>query len=209
MPEIKVQQRSPEWYQACCGSLGSSSIADVIATTKTGWGASRKNVMARLTVERLTNQRTDSAFTNTSIEWGVEQEPNAREAYEFLTGNTVVETGLYTHPHIAHSHASPDGLIGDDGLIELKCPNTATHIETLLSEAIPAKYITQMTWQMACTGRQWVDYVSFDPRVPPKMQLFIKRVRRDDKAIAELEKQVQEFLQELEHQLSKIRMKFP
>lgn len=193
----EIVQGSPEWLAARAGSLGASQVADAIAKTKTGWGASRANIRARIVAERLTGQPMET-FTNAAMVWGTEQEDNARTAYSFLHGHTVTQMGIALHPIIKGTHASPDGLIGDDGLVEIKAPQTATHIETLKNQTIPARYVTQMDWQMACTGRRWCDFVSFDPRLPEEMQLFVKRHHRDDARIAELESLVTEFLAEVD-----------
>jgi putative phage-type endonuclease len=151
--------------------------------------------MAQLVVEQITGTRQES-FTNSAMQWGTDQEPFASGAYQAATGNMVDEIGFVNHPTIAMAGASPDGLIGDDGCIEIKCPNTATMIETLLTETVPQKYFTQMQMQMACTGRAWCDYVVFDPRMPAKAQLFIKRVPRDDVFIADMEAEIIKFLAE-------------
>jgi hypothetical protein len=132
------------------------------------------------------------------MEWGTDNEAEARLAYEFRTDATVDQVGFILHPRIEMSGASPDGLVGADGLVEIKCPNTATHIETLLTGAIPGKYETQMLWQMACTDRAWCDFASFDPRLPEEMRLFVKRFARDDARIAEMEEAVREFLFDLD-----------
>lgn len=190
-------QGSNEWRAARVGSVGASQIADVIAKTKSGWGASRANLLAQLTVERLTGLPTEG-FTSPAMAWGTEQEPEARIAYEFRTNAIVSELGLVRHPTIIGAHASPDGLVGDDGLLEIKCPQSATHIDTLLTGSIPGKYETQMLWQMACTGREWCDFASYDPRMPVEMQLFVKRFTRDAERIAELEAEVRAFLTELD-----------
>jgi putative phage-type endonuclease len=190
------EQRTAEWFQARLGKVTASRVADVIAKTKTGYSASRENYMAQLVVERLTNTQAES-FTNAAMQWGTDQEPFARAAYELKMGVMVDETGLVDHPIIPMAGASPDGLIGEDGLVEIKCPNTATHIDTLLTQTVPAKYITQMQFQMACTGRQWCDFVSFDPRMPQKAQIFIKRVLRDDSFIKEIESEIKKFLAEV------------
>jgi predicted phage-related endonuclease len=116
----------------------------------------------------------------------------------------VDEVAMITHPTIEAAGASPDGLVGDYGQLEIKCPNTATHIDTLLTQTVPGKYITQMQWQMACTGRKWTDFVSFDPRLPTELQLFVKRVDRDDDFIANLEKEVVLFLTELDGKIKKL-----
>lgn len=190
------EQRTAEWFQARLGKVTASRVADVIAKTKTGYSASRENYMAQLVVERLTNTPAES-FTNAAMQWGTDQEPFARAAYELKMGVMVDETGLVDHPTIPMAGASPDGLVGEDGLVEIKCPNTATHIDTLLTQTVPAKYITQMQFQMACTGRQWCDFVSFDPRMPQKAQIFIKRVLRDDSFIKEIESEIKKFLAEV------------
>jgi putative phage-type endonuclease len=200
-------QGSPEWRAARCGSLGASSVHEALARTKSGWGASRANVLARLLTERLTGIPQD-AYTNAAMQHGIDTEPEARAAYQFEVGVLVKQVGLIKHPAIAGTHASPDGLVGDDGLLEVKCPNTATHLDRLLGEPIPAKYFTQMQWQMACTGRKWCDYVSFDPRLPENMRLHIERVRRHDVHIAELEAQVREFLAELDAKLAALTSRY-
>ncbi len=200
----EIVQRSEAWYSARCGSLGASQVADAIAKTKTGWGASRANIMATLIAERLTGRPADT-YQSPAMRWGTDVEPQARAMYELETGLTVVECGLYRHPRIAGTHASPDGLVVDDGLIEIKCPNTATHIDTILTETIDGRYITQMQWQMAVTGRVWCDFCSFDPRMPEDLQIWIKRVPRDDFVIAELEEIVAGFLRELAHKEQRLR----
>ncbi len=202
-----MEQGSIEWLAARAGSLGASQVADAIARTKTGWGASRANVMATLITERLTGKPAET-FTNAAMAWGTQTEPDARAAYEFMRDVDVELVGIVKHPTIAGTHASPDGLVGDRGLIEIKCPQSSTHIETLLTGAIPGKYMTQMQWQMCVTGRDWCDHISFDPRLPTSMQLWIKRVERDPKTISELEEQVQEFLHELDAKVKALRDKY-
>lgn len=194
---IDLVQGTDEWLAIRLGRVTASRVADVIARTKTGPSASRANYMAELVAERLTGARGET-FTNASMAWGTDNEAEARLAYEFRTDATVDQVGFIPHPSIEMSGASPDGLVGADGLVEIKCPNTATHIETLLTGVIPGKYETQMLWQMACTGRAWCDFASFDPRLPEEMRLFVKRFDRDDKRIAEMEEHVREFLFDLD-----------
>lgn len=196
-------QRTEEWFAARCGKVTASRVADIIARTKTGYSASRDNYMAQLVVEKLTNSVAES-YTNAAMQWGTDQEPFARAAYELLCGVSVDEVGFIPHPTIKSAGASPDGLVGDDGLVEIKCPNTATMIETLLEESVPAKYITQMQFQMACTGRAWCDYVVFDPRMPTKAQLFVKRIMRDNVFIAEIESEILRFLDEVATKVNKL-----
>lgn len=191
-----IVQGSPEWVALRVGKATASRIADVVAKTKTGWGASRANYMAELVAERLTGTAAES-YTNAAMAWGTEKEPDALAAYEFLVDTEIERVAFVPHPTIPMSGASPDGLVGTSGLVEVKCPNTATHIETLLGQNVPGKYVTQIMWQLACTGRQWCDFVSFDPRLPDSMRLFVRRVWRDDAAIAGLEADVSVFLAEL------------
>lgn len=200
-------QRTDEWFSARLGKLTASRIADVCARTKTGWGASRKNYMAELVAERLTGARAEG-FTNAAMQWGTDMEPEARIAYEFYRDATVSEVGFVPHPSIAETGASPDGLVGDDGLLEIKCPNTATHIDTLRGGSLPEKYFLQIQWQLACTGRDWCDFVSYDPRLPESMRLFVDRVKRDDAAISAIEKDVSEFLTELREIVRDLRSKY-
>ena len=200
---IEVVQGSEAWFAARLGNVTASRVADVIAKTKSGYSASRDNYMAQLICERMTNTVAES-FSSAAMQWGTETEPLARAAYESYADVLVDQVGYVPHPVINRAGASPDGLVGADGLLEIKCPNTATHIETLLSEKVPSKYITQMQWQMACTGRLWCDFVSFDPRLPDGLQLFVKRVERDAEYIAMLEKEVALFLEELDTKIFKL-----
>lgn len=202
------QQRSSEWFAARLGKVTASRVADVIAKTKTGYGASRENYMAQLICERLTGKPTEG-FSNAAMEWGTQTEPQARAAYSAKTGELVEEVGFVCHPVIEQAGASPDGIVGDglfvgDGLIEIKCPNTATHLEYVLAGKPPEKYVTQMMWQMAVTGAPWCDFVSYDPRLPEHLQMLIVRVPRDDNRIAELEAEVRKFLGELEDKLKQL-----
>lgn len=202
-----IEQRSDAWIKIRLGKVTASRIADVCARTKSGWGASRKNYMAELVAERLTGQRPEG-FTSTAMQWGVDMEPEARRAYEFYRDQTVAEVGFVPHPSIGETGASPDGLVGDDGLMEIKCPNTATHLETLLGASMPEKYFLQIQWQLACTGRQWCDFASYDPRLPESMRLFVDRVERQDGAIAAIEKDVIGFLSELRDTVDRLRAKY-
>lgn len=199
-----MQQRSSEWHAARLGKLTASRVADATAKTKTGWGASRANLMADLVVERLTGQPAER-FVNAAMQHGTDTEPEARAAYEFELGVTVEEVGFLDHPSIDMAGASPDGLVGDEGLVEIKCPQSAAHIEALLSKSVPEKYIKQMQWQMACTGRKWCDFATYDPRMPQELQLWVFRVLRNDKMIEELEKEARAFLALLDEQVTALR----
>lgn len=196
-----LEQRTDAWYQARIGKVTASRISKLNA--KPAKGKALNALELELLTERITGQAVDN-FTSPAMQWGIDTEPLARQAYELQYFCTVMEIGLIDHPTIAMSGASPDGLVGDDGLIEIKCPNTATHISTLVSDEVPYEYIHQMQWQMACTGRKWCDFVSFDPRLTDK-PLFIKRVYRDDKQIAELEQLVIDWNDKCEKLISEIK----
>jgi len=198
-----MEQRSTEWFAARCGKVTASRVADIIAKTKTGASASRENYLAQLVCERMTGKPAES-YSNAAMVWGTETEPFARAAYEGIKDVLVEEMGFAVHPSIEGAGASPDGLVGLFGLVEIKCPNTATHIQTLLDQKVPEKYNTQMQWQMACTNRQWCDFVSFDPRMADGLQLFIKRVEYDPIYVAQLEKEVIFFLMEVEEKINKL-----
>ena len=201
--ETEIIQGSNDWFQIRMGKVTASRVADVIAKTKTGYSTSRDNYMAQLVVERLTFTKQES-YTNAAMQWGTDTEPFARAAYEAAQGVMVEEVGFVRHPTIEWAGASPDGLVADDGCIEIKCPNTLTMIETLLSQKVPGKYFTQMQFQLACTKRKWCDYVVFDPRMPAKAQLFVKRVDRDDTYIAEIEAEIVKFLAEVQSQVNQL-----
>ena len=199
-----MDQRTDEWFESRLGKATASRIADIIAKTKTGPSASRENYAVQLVLERITQTKGES-YSNAAMQWGTETEPLARQAYELKRGLFVDEVGFIDHPTIANSGASPDGLVGTDGLVEIKCPNSATHMETLVTRKIPQKYIPQMTWQMACTGRNWCDFVSFDPRFPEHLQIFIERIEYDPTYVRMLELEVTQFLDEVEKKVEILR----
>ena len=201
---LDIPQGSPEWHAVRCGCVTASHIADMMARTKSGWGASRATYEAELVAERLTGIPAEH-YTNAAMQWGTDHEPQARAIYAFLAGVEVTEAGFVRHPTIRYAGCSPDGLVGTDGLVEFKCPSTATHIATLRSGAVPDRYLKQMQFQMACTGRAWCDFVSFDPRMPTDLQMFTRRVPRDAEAIAEIEREVVAFLDGVENIISELR----
>ena len=198
-----MEQRTDEWFNARLGKVTASRVTDVVARTKTGYAASRENYMAQLIVERMTGQA-EKSFTNSAMQWGTDTEPLARAAYEAERQVMVDEEGFVEHPEIANAGASPDGLVGKDGLVEIKCPNTATHIDTILSQTVPKKYLDQMMWQMICTGREWCDFVSYDPRMPEHLQLFIKRIPFDAEYANTLNTEVSKFLEEVDSTIDKL-----
>lgn len=193
-----------EWWAARLGKVTASRIADATARIKNGWGASRANYMAELIAERLTGTQAEN-YTNAAMQWGIDHEAEARTAYEFYTDLTVDPSGFIVHPKIPSAGASPDGEVGTDGLVEIKCPNTATHIDTLLGLSLPEKYVKQMQWQMACTGAAWCDFVSYDPRMPENMRLFVRRCPRNASMIGSLEMDVLEFLAEMETRIEALQ----
>jgi putative phage-type endonuclease len=200
-----VEQGSPEWFAARCGKVTASRVADIMRRTKSGISASRANYMAQLVCERLTGNVAEG-FTSAAMEWGSLHEPACRAAYEFLTDCDIELVGSVDHPSIPMASGSPDGFVGADGMIEMKCPITATHIDTLLGQPIPPDYETQMMWNMACNPRRaWCDFLSFDPRMPAPMQLFRKRVMRDEARIRELELAVRKFLAELDVKVAELK----
>jgi putative phage-type endonuclease len=202
-----MEQRTPEWIAERVGKVTASRVASIIARTKSGPSASRASYMGQLIAEWLTGTPMES-FTSQAMQWGTDTEAEARAAYQFETGVLVAKVGFVPHPTIVMAGASPDGLIGETGLLEAKCPNTHTHVETLLGQSVPSQYITQMQFQMACTGRGWCDFVSYDPRMPEHMRLFIKRVHRDPDTIKMLEGEVIAFLAELDEKVSELTKRY-
>lgn len=199
-----MEQRSPEWFAARCGKVTASRLYDVMARTKSGYAASRQNYMAELICQRLTG-KPEEEFTNAAMMRGTELEPVAREMYALNEFDAVIsEVGLIDHPTIAGFAASPDGLVNDDGLIEIKCPNTWTHLQTLKTGVPKRQYLLQMHAQMMCTGRKWCDFVSFDDRLPPELAYFKTRINFDEVLAAEIEQEVVKFLAELETEIQNI-----
>lgn len=195
---LELTQGSTEWLQARAGKVTASRIADVMAKIKTGESASRRDYKAQIVAEILTGTPQENGFKSAEMQWGNDQEPFARAAYEIATGAMVDQVGLVLHPTIERGAASPDGLVFFDGLVEIKCPKTATHLQYLVDGKVPTHYQPQMLWQMACTGRDWCDFVSFDPRLPEHLQLFVRRFSRDQKRIDEIESEVRAFLAEVD-----------
>jgi putative phage-type endonuclease len=199
-----MAQLTSDWRAARLGKATSSRIADIIARTKSGYSTSRANYAAQLVCERLTGVATET-YQSAAMAWGIEKEPDARRLYAFEQDVAVRSAGFLDHPTVKMSGASPDGLFGEDGLVEIKCPITATHLDTVLGRSIPGKYLTQMQWQLAVTGRSWCDFVSYDPRLPADLRLFVQRVPRNAILIGALEREVERFLAEVEATIAKLR----
>lgn len=200
---IKADQGTDEWLMARVGLATASKFADIMAKTRSGYAASRKNYMAELVIERLTGQPTEY-YSNSAMAWGSETEPVARLEYALETGNEVEETGLWVHDSLL-AGASPDGFVNDDGTLEIKCPNSATHIETLLSKKAPRQYFAQIQGQLWMTDRKWCDFVSYDPRLPENTRMIIIRVERDEDFVKELAQEVEKFLGEVDDQVKFIK----
>lgn len=196
-----MEQRTDDWFAARLGKVTASRIADVCAKGK---GATRDNYMAQLICEILSQKPTES-FTTPAMQWGIDQEPHARAAYSAKTGNLVDEVGFIDHPEIEGAGASPDGVVEEDGLIEIKCQSLANSLDFILTEKIPSRYRMQMQWQMACTAREYCDFVSYDPRLPEHLQLKVVHVERDQEEIDFLEGEVKAFLAEMNEKLEKLK----
>jgi len=201
-----IEQGTPEWQALRIGKLTASRVADMLATVKTGESMSRKNLRADLIAERLTGNKTDS-YSNSAMNWGIETEPQARAAYEVFSYNFVDQVPFVDHPTIANFGCSPDGLVGDEGLIEIKCPNSSTHLEYIETRKPPTKYLTQMMSQMSVTGRRWCDFVSFDPRLPDGLKLLVVRIERDDEMVAKIEAEAIKFLAEVDAKIIELYKK--
>ena len=194
--DMTGDQRTDDWYKERLGKATASRFKDIMTKVKSGESASRKNYRAELVAERLTGEKADG-YTSKEMQHGIDYEDAAKLAYWLETKNVVIDNGFFVHDTL-QAGASPDGLIGDDGIIEIKCPNTATHIQTLISQKVPSQYYWQIMGQLWITGRKWVDFVSYDPRLPSANRLFIKRVERNQQDIDRLAEEVAKFLQELD-----------
>lgn len=193
-----AEQGTDEWLEQRLGKVTASRIADVMAKGRgNAPSATRLSYMTQLLAERLTGL-TQGSFTNAAIEHGTETEPQARAQFTLRTGITVEEVGFINHPSLAMAGASPDGLIDDDGLIEIKCPNTVTHLKAIEGAPIDRKYLLQMHWQMICAERKWCQFVSFDPRMPDRWAMHQTRVDYDAELGEEITTAVHAFLAELD-----------
>lgn len=205
MKIIDFPQGSEEWLQARAGLVTASRMCDVLAKIKTGEAAARRDYRSQVVAEILTGVPQEDGYINGEMQWGLDNEPLACSAWEVATDLMTSEVGLVLHPRIERAGASPDRLVGADGLLEVKCPKTATHLQYLMDGALPSKYEPQVMWQLACTGRAWAEFASFDPRLPERMQLFRVRVERDEKRIAALEAEVESFLADVDKMLETVR----
>lgn len=198
---IDAPQRSEDWFQARCGRLTASCAKDMLAEIKTGESAKRRDLRMRLVVERLTGRYQEDGYVNDLMARGTELEPDALKAYEALTGNLASSVGFLAHTELM-AGGSPDGVIGDfEGLVELKCPKSATHWGYLRSSGLPAEHLAQLTHLLWLTEVPWIDFLSFDPRFPAKMQTFLMRLTRDDAEMAAYDAKVRTFLGEVDREV--------
>lgn len=196
------------FLQARCGSLGASKIGVALARLKRSGERTKEafDLMYEIAAEQLTGV---PAKRVNALWWGKEHEDEARRSYAFLTNLAVVKVGPIPHPTILHAHASPDSLVGDDGGLEIKCPTSSVHLQTLLADAVPEDHLPQIQWNMACTGRAWWDFVSYDPRFPDALQFFQERVWRNEQEIATMENQARAWLDELGGKLLALEARSP
>lgn len=208
---INCEQGTPEWHTARAGKVTASAIKNVLAKGKgNAEAATRRNYRVQIVTEILTGLATEPGFQSKEMTWGTEHEAEARIAYEVQADTMVEPVGFVCHPTKDRRGASPDGLIGFngetvEGLVEIKCPNSSTHIDYILANEVPSDYQPQMLWQMACTGAQWCDFVSFDPRLPEDLQLFVIRFNRDQARIDAMEAEVLAFLDEVDQTLASLK----
>lgn len=203
-PYINIEQGSDEWKQARLGHVTASNMADVMSKGKgTAEAVGRYKYKVKLVAERLT-QTAGESFTNAAMEWGIEQEQFACIEYEASQNVFLERTGFWLHPTIKWLGVSPDRLVGDEGLIEVKCPNTTTHLGYLFENRVPPDYYKQIQCQLWVTGRKWCDFVSYDPRLPKRNQLLIVRTERDESLIKEMEAETVQFLSEVNQLIIKL-----
>ena len=207
MTLLDAPQGSEAWRQARCGSIGASDAPRVVRRTKTGYSADRDSLMWDKLIERVTSVPVEITPSKAMLQ-GTAREPDARVTYSIIKGVEVEQVGLIPHPLIKGAHASPDGYVGTTGLVEIKCPEKKAHGETLINETISNDHIVQMQWQMACTGRHWCDYVSYNPDFPPAMQLWTGRVSRNATLIGELESEIKGFIRELEAKVDRLSRRY-
>lgn len=199
-----MEQRTDDWFAARLGKITASRIADILQVAGKPETAKRRNYRTELICERLTGVRSES-YTNEAMQRGIDLEPVARSVFEMYKLVTVVEVGFIDHPSIPMAGASPDGLIGDDAIIEIKCPQPNTHVETLMDGKVPTKYIPQIQWQLACTGRKVCYFTSYCPEMGNNLELAVFTVPRDDTYIKMLETEVERFNNEIETYLEQLK----
>ena len=206
MKVLRMKQGSIDWFLARLGFCTGSHAADIMGFRKDGKErAERANYRAAVVAELLTGKPAFDGYLSPEMEWGNEQEAYARAAYEIDSTSDVDLVGFVIHETIPRMGGSPDALVGDSGLLEIKCPKTTTHLRWLLDGVVPEEHIPQMDFYMACTGRQWCDFVSYDPRIHEALRMFTKRLPRDEKRIADLEAAVVQFTLEVNDTIERLQ----
>lgn len=202
-----VEQNTQPWTDLRCGALTASTMGDLMSRTKTGWGASHHALIARKVVEKLTGKIAET-YQSEEMKWGIIQEPNARSLFSFLY-EEAVPTGIWEHSDIPGFLASPDALVGQDAILEIKAPTSHVHInEHLLEGKVKQAYFLQVQAQLCCTGRSLAYFASYDPRLPEEMQLWVQKIPRCEKTISEMLDVVQVALVEIDNKVSELRSKY-
>ena len=209
MQALEQEQRSDEWFQARMGRLTASRVYDAVKKTAKGnYYAARDTYMAELIAERISNKPMPS-YKSWAMQWGIDQEGPAKEAYQLLKGTAVKDCGFIKHKGIPWFGGSPDGLVGDEGIIEIKCPETAKHLNTILTQEVDESYVYQMNTNMIVSGAEWCDYVSFDPRIEGEMSIFVKRFYLDEEIAIEIEDEAKLFIKEMLDKIDKMLQYYP
>lgn len=197
-------QHTQGWWDDRLRKVTASRIGDVTRRLKRGgWGADRDNYLREKVAEWITGKNRDRKKV-ASLDYRLELEPDARAEYEFQNDCEVVTVGFIDHPRIPNAGASPDGLVGAEGGVEIKCLDSQGHIDLILAGGIDEDYILQCHFGMACTGRQWWDFVAYCPEMPQEGRLWVQRVERDEAKIAEIESDVIEFLAEVDRKVAQV-----
>ncbi|EJF84068.1 hypothetical protein MCU_00736 [Bartonella elizabethae Re6043vi] len=205
-----MEQRTAEWFQARLGKVTASNVYNVLSKTAKGMPTSKyEDYKIKLMTERLTEEISQS-YTTPAMQWGIEHEEDALREYAFIYDTEITQCGFIQHPTIQMAGASPDGFVGEDGLVEIKCPQSPNHLRFFIDSNIKPEYHAQMQFQMACTGRKWCDFVSYNPNFVGKstsLRMKIKRINRDEEQIEQINQAVEIFLAEIEQEMQKILTK--
>ena len=206
MSNEELIQGSPEWFKARLGKISGSRLGDVMRKTKWGESTYKERLRIELAIERITGKSASNVVMNQAMRDGVEREPDARALFEAITGKEVKEVGSFDHPTIANTSSSPDGLIvGEEAVLEIKCPMASTHARNLMSETMPKNYVYQVQWEIACTESDYAYFASYHPDFPKELRLKWVRVERDDSVIESLSKEIRDFDVSIEDMIVKIK----
>ena len=198
-----IAQRTAEWHAMRCGKVTASRVSDVMSKTKAGWSKARETYMFEILAERLTGIQ-EEGFASYAMKRASEMEPEARDFYAFSRDADIELVPFIDHSDIAMYGCSPDGLVGDDGLIEIKCLDAKNHITVMETGEIDKKYMAQMQSQMDCTDRKWCDFVSYDPRFPADLRMCVIRVPRDNGLIGDMRSMVKEFIADIDKRVLRL-----